>query len=1413
MQPKNIIKIALIVIAVWLASVVINETFSNYVDSNYDYVDSTEHADPEYANEGVSGDYTLGEVEGQENDEIAEEDANLSEEDVFAPEEDALMPEEDVLTPEEEALMPEEEVLAPEEQSPILRADKPIEVMIVATPENGTSIAPTEVLPGEEIVYTMTVINVGDETVNSIHFIEEISSYVDIDHDNVTGFFGGLDYYINVPMPLSDIYRVTRVGTPTRFSLGLGAVEWNIDLLHPNEFLTVTFVVRVHDEVPVGTVIESFLGRQIFGERVGLAYHIVGEAEEYEAEEYEDEEYESDEYEFSEEDTSEYETAEDEPGEHESGEYESNEYESAEDETAERETELIEEEDEDLFGFENEYALTDDTTPVEMLLTFRSPPIVALDVHYDIPVDEATRMVEEDHTLFLSEIEALFSAEGAGYGLSFEITAMLRDLHNGAYITAPSNLVRAILAFESVIRIDRHILPELPSQPGPPPQTPQTPALAITMDSDPVSGTADAPTLMLAGSEIVYTVRVTNTSNEIVEDISVIEHSSRYLDPQEARIMAHFGDAVAQPIFASDHALSDRVDFSFASSVSVSDSTQVERSTQTLHWDIDSLEPGETFTVIIPTTITGDVPAGTEIRNNATTTYGDYERIDEFIARRSMASSEKTYHEVEEGFIEEPDDEFSDEQPNDDYEEIPIEEPNDDYEEAPIEEPNDDNDESNEDNEEPNDDNDESNEGTEEPIIDITTVANPASGTAQEPTLVLGGSEIAFTMTVTNMGDETATAIRFTEEISSYLWRNSWTGHFGDDAATPVFDLDRISTPYAVDYLPPSADPQLPTATYIWGIDYLEPGETFTMTITATVLDDVAEGTVMQGVLGLRSDRTFHEVTNDDSLIDDDLIVEPEDFPQAEEDESLPDKEEDSPVEEEEDSSVGDEGEDSPAEEEEDPSAEEEDSSVEEEEVVIILPPTVNVVSTKNYDTVIGDEIEFTLTINNPNDFDIFDHQIIKAIPDYLAFVQDSVEVVMQKEISLLRRMISNDRRQVDVVTEYTNKEVKVKFPILSAGNTYLIRFLATLSDTPTEEERDGGNSRPPNQGGNNNNRPPNQEGNRPPNQGGNNNNRPPNQEGGNRPPNQGGNNNNRPPNPEGGNRPPNQGGNNNNRPPNQEGGNRPPNQGGNNNNRPPNPEGGNRPPNQGGNNNNRPPNQEGGNRPPNNQGGNNRPPNQEGGNRPPNREGQPPPPNQGGGQPAPPPNQGGGRPAPAPNQGGGRPAPAPNQGGGRQAPPPNQGGGRQAPAPNQGGGRQAPPPNQGGGRPAPAPNQGGGHPAPAPNQGGGHPAPAPNQGGGHPAPAPNQGGGHPAPPPAEQLPIEGEEGVASPGAPNPSVLPQTGTIVGISAVVSGSALLTSGLVLASKKKKGKAESLLTEEELGQKYDREYSEIFHDSKK
>jgi len=52
---------------------------------------------------------------------------------------------------------------------------------------------------------------------------------------------------------------------------------------------------------------------------------------------------------------------------------------------------------------------------------------------------------------------------------------------------------------------------------------------------------------------------------------------------------------------------------------------------------------------------------------------------------------------------------------------------------------------------------------------------------------------------------------------------------------------------------------------------------------------------------------------------------------------------------------------------------------------------------------------------------------------------------------------------------------------------------------------------------------------------------------------------------------------------------------------------------------------------------------------------------------------------------------------------------------------------------------------------------------------------------------------------------------VGISAVVGGSALLTSGLVLAAKKKKGTVEVLLSEEDLRQKYEREYGKLFDDS--
>jgi len=163
------------------------------------------------------------------------------------------------------------------------------------------------------------------------------------------------------------------------------------------------------------------------------------------------------------------------------------------------------------------------------------------------------------------------------------------------------------------------------------------PKLELTMEATPGSGTEDAPAAVLAGAEIVYTVTITNVSDEVVENISAIEHSSRYLEPQDGKIMAHFDDDEAVSIPWEEL---DRVQFSMASSIDQDD----ERSLQTFHWEIDSLEPNESFTVIIPAVVSDDVPVETVVRNSAGVTAKT--DISDEPGRRPVLSSGSTYHVV-----------------------------------------------------------------------------------------------------------------------------------------------------------------------------------------------------------------------------------------------------------------------------------------------------------------------------------------------------------------------------------------------------------------------------------------------------------------------------------------------------------------------------------------------------------------------------------------------------------------------------------------------------------------------------------------------------------------------------------------------------------------------------------------------
>ena len=154
------------------------------------------------------------------------------------------------------------------------------------------------------------------------------------------------------------------------------------------------------------------------------------------------------------------------------------------------------------------------------------------------------------------------------------------------------------------------------------------PALAISKDSYPQSGTAEAPEEVDRGSEIVYSISVANVANGdngatapafnvVVEDVI-----PAHLIIAQAGIMGQFNGG---PLLTLSELGAQGV--------------VVNVDGQTVTWTIAELGIGETFTLVIPTTVDLDTPNNTVFINYAVITEVDGEEED--------IPSNNVYHEVE----------------------------------------------------------------------------------------------------------------------------------------------------------------------------------------------------------------------------------------------------------------------------------------------------------------------------------------------------------------------------------------------------------------------------------------------------------------------------------------------------------------------------------------------------------------------------------------------------------------------------------------------------------------------------------------------------------------------------------------------------------------------------------------------
>jgi len=157
------------------------------------------------------------------------------------------------------------------------------------------------------------------------------------------------------------------------------------------------------------------------------------------------------------------------------------------------------------------------------------------------------------------------------------------------------------------------------------------PELTIQKVSTPVSGTASAPTQMVAGEWIYYRISVTNEEERFnVRNIVVEDTIPTNLNFNMNNLQGYFSydgvSAESQPLSELSHRVTATL------------------TGRTIEWRISSLAPGETFTLVVPTRIDVNLTEATTFVNQAFITEingREHERGEEGFY------SEITYHEAE----------------------------------------------------------------------------------------------------------------------------------------------------------------------------------------------------------------------------------------------------------------------------------------------------------------------------------------------------------------------------------------------------------------------------------------------------------------------------------------------------------------------------------------------------------------------------------------------------------------------------------------------------------------------------------------------------------------------------------------------------------------------------------------------
>jgi len=143
--------------------------------------------------------------------------------------------------------------------------------------------------------------------------------------------------------------------------------------------------------------------------------------------------------------------------------------------------------------------------------------------------------------------------------------------------------------------------------------------ISLTKSSDPASGTQQAPTYVEADSDLIYNIRVTNSEDQAVEQVILADAIPAGLIFDIGDLQGFFGTAAPQPL-----ADISRVNATVAG--------------RTIIWTISTLGAGESFTLIVPTTVE---------EQTSRTVFENQARITSIGGAEHDIRSEITYHYTE----------------------------------------------------------------------------------------------------------------------------------------------------------------------------------------------------------------------------------------------------------------------------------------------------------------------------------------------------------------------------------------------------------------------------------------------------------------------------------------------------------------------------------------------------------------------------------------------------------------------------------------------------------------------------------------------------------------------------------------------------------------------------------------------